>query len=167
MNPTGNDMAPLLRAEINRLLNQRLADAVNLQMRMKQAHWNVKGSSFIALHELFDQVSEAVENHVDMIAERIVQFDGIADGSCAPPPPALGWSIIRWRLPMAGRMSKPSRRDCPPLGMKSAAPSIKGTNWGTLVRPTCSPRCCAAWINGCDLSRPIPNQASRDLIINN
>jgi starvation-inducible DNA-binding protein len=48
---------------------------------MKQAHWNVKGPSFIGLHELFDKVDEAVESYVDMIAERIVQLGGIAEGT--------------------------------------------------------------------------------------
>ena len=50
-------------------------------MQLKQAHWNVKGPSFIALHELFDKVSEAVEDYVDTIAERIVQLGGIAEGT--------------------------------------------------------------------------------------
>ena len=66
---------------MNALMNQRLADAIDLQMQMKQAHWNVKGPSFIALHELFDKVSEAVEGYVDTIAERIVQLGGIAEGT--------------------------------------------------------------------------------------
>jgi len=48
---------------------------------MKQAHWNVKGPNFIGLHELFDKVDEAVESYVDMIAERIVQLGGIAEGT--------------------------------------------------------------------------------------
>ena len=50
-------------------------------MQMKQAHWNVKGPGFIALHELFDQVYEAIESYVDMIAERIVQLGGVAQGT--------------------------------------------------------------------------------------
>jgi len=62
-------------------MNQRLASAVDLQMQMKQAHWNVKGPNFIGLHELFDKVDEAVESYVDMIAERIVQLGGIAEGT--------------------------------------------------------------------------------------
>ena len=48
---------------------------------MKQAHWNVKGPHFIGLHELFDQIDEEVEYYVDMIAERIVQLGGIAEGT--------------------------------------------------------------------------------------
>ncbi len=63
------------------LLSARLADAVDLQTQTKQAHWNVKGPSFIALHELFDKVNEDAEEYVDLIAERIVQFGGYADGS--------------------------------------------------------------------------------------
>jgi len=78
---TENDLSPSRRAEMNVLMNQRLASAVDLQMQMKQAHWNVKGPSFIALHELFDKVDEAVEAYVDLIAERIVQLGGVAEGT--------------------------------------------------------------------------------------
>jgi starvation-inducible DNA-binding protein len=81
MYETENDIPLKPRLELNRLLNQRLASAVDLQMQMKQAHWNVKGPNFIGLHELFDQVGEAVESYVDMIAERIVQLGGIAEGT--------------------------------------------------------------------------------------
>ena len=81
MYETENDISPKHRSELNALMNQRLASAVDLQTQMKQAHWNVKGPSFIGLHELFDQVDEAVESYVDMIAERIVQLGGIAEGT--------------------------------------------------------------------------------------
>jgi len=78
---TENDLSAANRLELNALLNQRLASAVDLQSQMKQAHWNVKGPSFIALHELFDKVDEAVEGYVDLIAERVVQLGGIAEGT--------------------------------------------------------------------------------------
>ena len=81
MYETENDISVQRRTELNTLMNQRLADAVDLQMQMKQAHWNVKGPSFIGLHELFDKVDEAVESYVDMIAERIVQLGGVAEGT--------------------------------------------------------------------------------------
>ena len=81
MYETENDISLQRRRELNALMNQRLASAVDLQLQMKQAHWNVKGPSFIALHELFDKVDEAVEDYVDMIAERIVQLGGIAEGT--------------------------------------------------------------------------------------
>jgi starvation-inducible DNA-binding protein len=81
MYETENDISKERRTELNALLNQRLADAVDLQMQMKQAHWNVKGPSFIGLHELFDKVAQSVEGYVDQIAERIAQLGGIAEGT--------------------------------------------------------------------------------------
>ena len=81
MYETENDLPEQRRSELNALMNQRLADAVDLQLQMKQAHWNVKGPHFIGLHELFDQIDEAVESYVDLIAERIVQLGGIAEGT--------------------------------------------------------------------------------------
>jgi len=81
MYETENDIPEQRRSELNVLMNQRLADAVDLQMQMKQAHWNVKGPHFLGLHELFDQIDEAVEGYVDLVAERIVQLGGIAEGT--------------------------------------------------------------------------------------
>src|SRR5580765_146700 len=81
MYETENDLPKKARTELNALMNQRLADAIDLQLQLKQAHWNVKGPHFIGLHGLFDQVAEEVEAYVDMIAERIVQLAGIALGT--------------------------------------------------------------------------------------
>jgi starvation-inducible DNA-binding protein len=81
MTPTKNDLSEKTRATVIELLAARLADAVDLQGQTKEAHWNVKGPSFIALHELFDKVNEDVEEYVDEFAERIVQLGGYADGS--------------------------------------------------------------------------------------
>lgn len=81
MYETENDLPKNTRASLNELINQRLADAIDLQAQLKQAHWNVKGPHFIGLHELFDEIAEDVEKYVDMIAERIVQLGGIAQGT--------------------------------------------------------------------------------------
>jgi starvation-inducible DNA-binding protein len=78
---TKNDLPEDKRVEVIGLLNQRLAEAIDLQTQCKQAHWNVKGPSFIALHKLFDDVNEDVENYVDLIAERVVQLGGVAEGT--------------------------------------------------------------------------------------
>ena len=78
---TKNDLPEASRLEVIGLLNQRLAEAIDLQTQCKQAHWNVKGPAFIALHKLFDDVNEDVEEYVDLIAERVVQLGGIAEGT--------------------------------------------------------------------------------------
>lgn len=81
MFPTKNDLPAATRTRAIELLNARLADCIDLQTQTKQAHWNVKGPNFIALHELFDEINEAVEGYVDDIAERAVQLGGVAQGT--------------------------------------------------------------------------------------
>ena len=81
MNPTKNDLSVDKRKSVAVLLNDRLADLIDLQLQTKQAHWNVKGPSFIALHELFDSVAEEIEDFVDTVAERIVALGGTAEGT--------------------------------------------------------------------------------------
>lgn len=81
LRPTKNDLPEGTRAEVVRLLNARLGDAIDLQMMCKQAHWNVRGPQFISLHKLFDKVYESVEGYVDLIAERLAQLGGVAEGT--------------------------------------------------------------------------------------
>lgn len=69
------------KSEMIELLNARLAEAIDLALITKQAHWNLKGPTFIAVHEFLDTVRIAVDQHVDIIAERIAQLDGIALGT--------------------------------------------------------------------------------------
>jgi starvation-inducible DNA-binding protein len=78
---TRNSLPEKARHEIAALLQGRLADSIDLMMQAKQAHWNVKGPHFIALHELFDKVYKDTGEYVDLIAERIVQLGGIAQGT--------------------------------------------------------------------------------------
>jgi starvation-inducible DNA-binding protein len=77
---TQNDLPVEVRENVCRILAWRLADAVDLMLQAKHAHWNVKGPGFIALHELFDKVHGGVGEYVDLIAERIAQLGGTADG---------------------------------------------------------------------------------------
>ncbi len=78
---TKNDLPEVTRIEVTGLLNQRLAEAIDLATQCKQAHWNIKGPSFIALHKLFDEVHESAQEYADLIAERIVQLGGTAEGT--------------------------------------------------------------------------------------
>ena len=80
---TRNDLPLGTRTKIVKLLNERLADAIDLGTQVKHAHWNVKGPNFIALHELFDKIAENVEEHIDTLAERATALGGIAHGTLA------------------------------------------------------------------------------------
>jgi starvation-inducible DNA-binding protein len=81
MHPTHNTLAEPIRAQSIELLNKHLAAAIDLHAQSKQAHWNVRGPNFIAIHELFDKVSEAVEEYSDMLAERAGGLGGTAHGT--------------------------------------------------------------------------------------
>ena len=79
--PTQNDLREKTRRAMIELLNQQLADVLDLGFQAKQAHWNVKGPHFIGLHELFDKVAEELEEFTDDIAERAVELGGVALGT--------------------------------------------------------------------------------------
>ncbi|MBS3847143.1 DNA starvation/stationary phase protection protein Dps [Devosia sp. J2-20] len=63
------------------ILNARLLDAIDLALIVKQAHWNLKGPNFIAVHEMLDPMRTAIDGHVDVIAERVAQLDGTPVGT--------------------------------------------------------------------------------------
>lgn len=69
------------RTQIIVLLNDTLASTSDLYAQLKQAHWNIKGEQFIALHLLFDTIAEEVEGQVDIVAERITSLGGTAFGT--------------------------------------------------------------------------------------
>lgn len=81
LNATKHGLDAETRQSSVELLNARLADAIDLELQAKQAHWNVKGPNFIGLHELFDQVAAAAAKHKDDIAERAVMLGGVAVGT--------------------------------------------------------------------------------------
>jgi starvation-inducible DNA-binding protein len=70
-----------VKTEVIDLLNARLADAIDLALVTKQAHWNLRGPTFIAVHELLDTLRDDIDEHVDIIAERVAQLDGVALGT--------------------------------------------------------------------------------------
>ena len=81
LNHTKNRLPEQTRRQVIDLLNQNLADILDLQLQAKHAHWNVKGASFFSLHELFDKVAEELEGFADEIAERAVALGGVALGT--------------------------------------------------------------------------------------
>ncbi|WP_017652815.1 DNA starvation/stationary phase protection protein Dps [Fortiea contorta] len=79
--PTRIDIPAEARVQIVTLLNQTLAATLDLKTQAKQAHWNVKGTDFYQLHELFDTLAGELEEYIDSIAERITALGGYAVGT--------------------------------------------------------------------------------------
>jgi starvation-inducible DNA-binding protein len=81
MQPTHNTLPEPIRIQSVELLNKHLAAAIDLHAQIKQAHWNVRGPGFIAIHELFDKVANEVEEFSDQLAERTGALGGTANGT--------------------------------------------------------------------------------------
>lgn len=77
---TSHTLSENIRFKAVELLNRNLAAAIDLHAQVKQAHWNVRGPAFIAIHELFDKVADIVEGYSDTIAERAAALGGTAEG---------------------------------------------------------------------------------------
>src|ERR1700737_4673834 len=78
---TANTLPEQIRSRAVVLLNRHLAAAIDLHAQVKQAHWNVRGPTFIAIHELFDKVADVVEEYSDKIAERAGTLGGTDEGT--------------------------------------------------------------------------------------
>lgn len=81
MHHTRISMPEKNRIKLVALLNQSLASLSDLFMQLKQAHWNIKGIEFIAMHKLLDELAEQIEEQVDIVAERITALGGTALGT--------------------------------------------------------------------------------------
>jgi len=81
MHPTHNTLSENIRTQSVELLNKHLAAAIDLHGQLKQAHWNVRGPSFIGVHALFDKVAREADDYSDLIAERAAGLGGVAEGT--------------------------------------------------------------------------------------
>jgi starvation-inducible DNA-binding protein len=81
LRPSKNDLPSNAKSAVIDMLNARVADSIDLALATKQAHWNLKGMSFIGVHELLDKLRGAVDLYVDSMAERAVQLGGVALGT--------------------------------------------------------------------------------------
>ena len=78
---TRNSLDSDARSAAISLLNARVADTIDLALAAKQAHWNIRGPSFIGVHEMLDKLRADLDRHVDTMAERVSALGGIARGT--------------------------------------------------------------------------------------
>ncbi len=98
---TKNDVKSNAKTLSIELLNARVADGIDLALLTKQAHWNLKGPQFIAVHEMLDGFRTEIDDGVDTMAERVVQLGGtalgttqtVAKGTTLPPYPTDVYAI--------------------------------------------------------------------------
>jgi len=81
MNTTRNTLSASTRKKAVTLLNKTVADLFDLYARTKQAHWNLRGQSFFALHKLLDEFAAITQEHIDSAAERATALGGIVEGT--------------------------------------------------------------------------------------
>ena len=81
LHKTNNDLKNNAKAASMEILQARLADGIDLGLITKQAHWNLKGPQFIAIHEMLDGFRGELDGWSDTMAERIVQLGGTAKGT--------------------------------------------------------------------------------------
>ncbi|MBI1787064.1 MAG: DNA starvation/stationary phase protection protein Dps [Acidobacteria bacterium] len=114
LHSTRIDLPAQSRQPLVQLLNQQLADAVDLYSQTKQAHWNVKGPQFFSLHQLFDKLAGELEGHIDSLAERATALGGTARGT-------LRQAAAVSRIPEYPAAARESREHLEALGERFAA----------------------------------------------
>src|SRR5688572_7892026 len=81
MNTTRNTLPPAARQTAIKLLNTTVAGLFDLFARIKQAHWNVRGTTFIGLHKLLGEFAATTLAHIDDAAERATALGGRVEGT--------------------------------------------------------------------------------------
>jgi starvation-inducible DNA-binding protein len=85
-----------ITARVADLLTPVVHDLTALTINGKQAHWHVRGTNFIDVHELLDTVVDHARDWADLAAERMVALRTpvdarlwtVAANANAPEPPA-------------------------------------------------------------------------------
>jgi starvation-inducible DNA-binding protein len=64
-----------------KLCNDRLADAVDLQLQSKHAYWNTTDPDLMPVRQHLGEFNKWCDGYIDRIAERAVELGGVADST--------------------------------------------------------------------------------------
>lgn len=95
-----------IAAGVAQFLTPVVIDLEAMVVNGKQAHWHLRGDSFIAVHELLDSVVEHAQEYADTTAERIValglpldaRLETVAKKSTLP---GLSDGFVPWKQTVA------------------------------------------------------------------
>lgn len=76
-------LSPREVEHIGRSLQEILVSLIDLQLSVKQAHWNVVGPRFDPIHPTLDRIHATLSKYVDEVAERLLAVGVPADGRVA------------------------------------------------------------------------------------
>lgn len=76
-------LSPEAKEKVAPLLQGALVDLIDLALQCKQAHWNLSGPNFRAVHLQLDEIIDQVRMASDDVAERLVTIGFVADGRAA------------------------------------------------------------------------------------
>jgi len=83
----GREFGPLAEASAPRanvafeILNQSLADCIDLQLQTQQAKWDARAKGATTLASLFEEIGSRICEHEDRITEQITSLGGTAQGT--------------------------------------------------------------------------------------
>ncbi len=160
MHTTHNTLSEDIRTQTAEILNRRLAAAIDLHGQLKQAHWNVRGPTFIGVHELFDKVAGEAESYSDLLAERAAGLSAVAEGKVQVAAECS--FLVPYPLHIADEkehifaVAATLQRS----GNRPAKRSDSQRRLATLTRPISSPRYRAASITSFGLSNRMCSEMS-------
>jgi starvation-inducible DNA-binding protein len=104
--PSDLGASPEVAAGAAQFLSPVVIDLEALVVNGKQAHWHVRGGSFIGIHELLDAVVAHAQEYADTAAERIVALGLPVDSRLATVAqkttlPALSDGFQSWQTTVA------------------------------------------------------------------
>ena len=64
------------KEQTKQVLNQLVADLSQQSVIVHQAHWYMRGATFITMHPLMDQHMELLDAQLDEVSERLITLGG-------------------------------------------------------------------------------------------